>query len=161
MAPTSTGEVVRDLEARGAVSGAMPPLLLMVDDLAHGVGGTLASDLHRWIDGVAERVRDRDRDQYGRGFGPERHRQHDDVLGGHQARVQARRLVGRCRHPASVALHVVDGGLARLPSVLVQPARPGAPDVVRRDVLDPLVAAEHDGVAQADRPGEVMAVEHP
>jgi len=65
VAPTSVAAVVRDLEARGRAHGEVPALMLMVEDVAHGVGGDLSLQLDRWVDRVAGRLgvapADRDR----------------------------------------------------------------------------------------------------
>jgi vWA-MoxR associated protein C-terminal domain/vWA-MoxR associated protein middle region 0/Effector-associated domain 2 len=57
IAPTAVGQVIRDLEARGRTRGGVPSLLVMVDDLAHAIGGDLSLDLHRWSDRTADRLR--------------------------------------------------------------------------------------------------------
>jgi hypothetical protein len=48
---------IRQLEGLGRLRGGPPPpLLVFADDLAHQIGGLASVRLHRWVDGVADRL---------------------------------------------------------------------------------------------------------
>lgn len=54
---TDVTTVVRHLEGFGRLRGGPPPpLLVFADDLAHKIGGPTSVQVHRWIDGVGDRL---------------------------------------------------------------------------------------------------------